>query len=212
MVRRMFTALKATLVVAATMALAGCSMQWPGATPAAAKPSADPKQAALRFSQCMREHGVPDFPDPTTSGNGNSSLVINGSGSGSDLDPNATAFKDATAACQKYMPSGGAGRGKPDPQMQQKALRYSKCMRDHGLTDFPDPKTNTDGGVSLQIDGSPDLDPTSPKFQAAQQACAPIMGLPKNGGGMTTQGPGPGGGGPGGTGQSGSGISTSGSN
>lgn len=205
MVRCMLTALRATLVVVATLALAGCSMQWPGATPAAAKPSADPKHAALLFSQCMRDHGVPDFPDPTTSSDGGTSLVINGSGSGSDLDPNSTTFKDATAACQKYMPSGGANRGKPDPQMQQKALRYSKCMRDHGLTDFPDPKFDN-GGANLQINGSPDLDPNSPKFQAAQQACAPIMGLPKNGGGMVTQG-----GGPGGSGQ-GSGPSTSGSN
>jgi hypothetical protein len=206
MVRRMFTALRATLVVAATLAVAGCSMQWPGATPAAAKSTPDPKQAALRFSQCMREHGVPDFPDPTTSSDGHSEIAIQGSPGSSDLDPNSTAFKDASAACQKYLPSGGAGRGKPDAQMQQKALRFSKCMRDHGLPDFPDPKFDN-GGANVQINSSPDLDPNSPKFQAAQQACASIMGLPKNGGGMTTQG-----GGPGGTGQSGSSLSTSGGN
>jgi len=203
----MFTALRATLVVAATLAMAGCSMQWPGATPAAAKPTPDPKHAAVLFSQCMREHGVPDFPDPTTSSDGNVSLGVQAGPPGSsDLDPSSTAFKDASAACQKYMPSGGAGRGKPDPQMQQKALRYSKCMRDHGLPDFPDPKFDN-GGANLQINGSPDLDPNSQKFQAAQKACASIMGLPKNGGGMVTQG-----GGPGGSGQSGSGPSTSGGN
>jgi hypothetical protein len=40
-------------------------------------------------------------------------------------------------------------------------------MRDHGVTNFPDPDEN--GG--LQITGGPGLDPNDPKFQAAQTAC-----------------------------------------
>jgi hypothetical protein len=59
----------------------------------------------------------------------------------------------------------------------QLLLGFSKCMRDHGFANFPDP----------QIDGSivrhPDLqgtgiDPTSPAFQAAQQACQSLMPTP----------------------------------
>jgi hypothetical protein len=195
MVGHMHTALRATLVVAAAIALAGCSLPWPATSAASNKSPTDPKQAALRFAQCMREHGVPDFPDPNTSNGG--IAVSGGSGSSSDLDPNSTAFKDASTACQKYLPSGGANRAKPDPQAQQKALRFSKCMRDHGITDFPDPKMDGNGGVMIQLNpdqgGASDLDPNSSQFQAAQQACASLLGLPKPGAGTSVQGPGGGG-------------------
>jgi hypothetical protein len=52
------------------------------------------------------------------------------------------------------------------------ALAYSRCMRSHGVPDFPD--LNRQG--SLVIQGSPgsDLDPNSPAFQAAQKACGPL--------------------------------------
>jgi hypothetical protein len=45
-------------------------------------------------------------------------------------------------------------------------------MRDHGITDFPDP--NASGG--LEIKGTPgDLDPSSPQFQSAQKACKHLL-------------------------------------
>lgn len=191
----MQNALRATLIVAATFVLAGCSLPWPGSDPASNNPSTNDHQAALRFAECMRDHGLADFPDPSTSNGG---FAING-GPGSDLDPSSKTFKDASTACQKYLPSGGAKNGKADPQMQQKALKFSKCMRDHGITDFPDPKFDSNGGGGMQIQLNPDqagsdLDPNSPQFQAAQQACASIIGLPKGGTTNTSSGTGSGGG------------------
>lgn len=56
--------------------------------------------------------------------------------------------------------SSSTGTAKADP------LAYSKCMRAHGLSDFPDPDAN--GGLQL---GRGDLDPRSPTFQAAERAC-----------------------------------------
>jgi hypothetical protein len=40
-------------------------------------------------------------------------------------------------------------------------------MHAHGTTNFPDPTANGHG-VGLQLAG---IDPNSPQFQAAQQAC-----------------------------------------
>ena len=45
-------------------------MQGPGATGVHGQPRGAPEQqeAALKFAQCMRDNGVPDFPDPAPDG------------------------------------------------------------------------------------------------------------------------------------------------
>jgi hypothetical protein len=53
-------------------------------------------ERALKFSECMRSHGVPSFPDPSGGGH----TRIGGPGSGIDLD--SPQFKAAQKACQKY--------------------------------------------------------------------------------------------------------------
>jgi hypothetical protein len=52
------------------------------------------------------------------------------------------------------------------------ALAYSKCMRAHGVSDFPDPNSN--GQIQLSATKGSDLTPDSPQFQRAQQACKPL--------------------------------------
>jgi hypothetical protein len=61
---------------------------------------------------------------------------------------------------------------------KQQALAFSACMRKHGLPDFPDP-TFSGGGVQMGIQSKPgsDLNPNSPTFQAAQQACQGHLGV-----------------------------------
>jgi hypothetical protein len=137
-----------------------------------------------RFSVCMRSNGVPRFPDPKPSGNG-MSLTI---GPGSGIDPSSPQFKAAQKSCEKLLPSGG----KADPAMQAKAraqaLRFSACMRSHGLPSFPDP-TFSGGGIQLSVGRA--LNPNSPVFKAAQKACESITPGPKGGGGSYEMGPAP---------------------
>jgi hypothetical protein len=118
----------------------------------------------------MRAHGVPDFPDPV----GNS-LQIKG-GPGSDLDPNSPQFVAAQKACQSLQPGGGQG-GTVSAAQQAEALKYSACMRSHGVPNFPDP-TFSGGGVQLKVTN---IDPNSPQFVAAQKACQSLQ--PGRGGG-----------------------------
>lgn len=75
-----------------------CKSQLPGGhfTPAQQQQA---MAAALRVSQCMRAHGIKDFPDPNNQGG----TAIK-AGPGSDLDPNNPQFKAANAACQHLMP------------------------------------------------------------------------------------------------------------
>jgi hypothetical protein len=54
------------------------------------------RQHALAHAQCMREHGVPNFPDPTITANGN--RISQGS-SGGGIDPRSPAFQQAQKIC-----------------------------------------------------------------------------------------------------------------
>ena len=123
-------------------------------------PSGAPKASTLAYARCMRAHGIEDFPDPDAHGN----LGLNG-GPGSDLDPNNPAFKAADAACKSLLPPPQA----PRPGMRAQNLNYAKCMRQHGISDFPDPKP--DGSLQIQATPGSDLDPNNPQFKAANEAC-----------------------------------------
>ncbi|MEV4515104.1 hypothetical protein AB0K00_39860 [Dactylosporangium sp. NPDC049525] len=71
---------------------------------------ADPEmQEKMRqFAQCMRENGLPDFPDPSEDGG----IRIDGNATG--VDPQSEAFKKAEAACKEFQPRGpvSGGEGK----------------------------------------------------------------------------------------------------
>jgi hypothetical protein len=116
----------------------------------------------------MRAHGVADFPDPNSKGQ----LTINNTGGpgSSDLDPNNAQFQAAHKACKSLLPAPGPAQ---QASRRADALKFAKCMRDHGITDFPDP--NASGGLEIKGTPSGDLDPSSPQFQSAQKACKHLL-------------------------------------
>ena len=160
-----------------------------------AKGSSNDNGSPLAYAQCMRAHGIPDFPDPNSQGG----FALPG-GPNSDLSPNSSAFQQANEDCQRFTPTSGLGHG-PSPaqvaQAQAQALKFSQCMRSHGLADFPDPVFHSGGGggISISIKAGPgsDLTPNSPAFQAAQTACQKLLPGPK-GAHFATHGPSGGGG------------------
>jgi hypothetical protein len=56
------------------------------------------RKAALAHAECMREHGVPNFPDPTVTGNGHG--ITQSSGGGAGTNPRSPAFQQAQKVCQ----------------------------------------------------------------------------------------------------------------
>jgi hypothetical protein len=120
-------------------------------TPAA---SLSPQQKALKFAQCMREHGV-DMPDPDVSSGG----TVRIGGPGVDLSKADAAL----AACREFSPIGAGNR--PDPAGQENMRKFAQCMRDNGVPNFPDP----DPSGPIKIDKSVGSDPD---FQTAQAKCA----------------------------------------
>jgi hypothetical protein len=136
-------------------------------------PSLTPAQRAaqLAYSECMRSHGVSNFPDPDSQGR----ILIQGN-SGNGLNPDSPVYQNAQKACQSKQP-------KPTPaqqaQAQAYALRVARCMRAHGIKDYPDPSSGSGGRISIRLNNSPgsDLNPNNPLFQRAQAKCMP--GAPK---------------------------------
>jgi len=126
----------------------------------------------LAFSDCMRSDGVPNFPDPSPGG---------GIHLSSGIDPGAPAFEAAQAKCQKLMPGGGPGAQHPSAQAEAQTLKVSECMRQHGVSGFPDPTLKPPsnptgysivedrGGVVLAIPST--IDPGSPVLKQAATAC-----------------------------------------
>jgi hypothetical protein len=115
------------------------------------------QQALVAYAQCMRAHGEPDFPDPTSQGAFPHIPA-----------PSSPRYQTANAACQHLIPSQPQTAAQKR-QTTRQALRFSVCMRAHGVPDFPDPVISGGGtAVGLHV---AHLDRNSPQFQAAVQAC-----------------------------------------
>jgi hypothetical protein len=125
-------------------------------------------QKALAYSQCMRAHGEPGFPDPQSNGN----LLIDGQKD----HLNGALMNSASKACQRLMPKAPPLTASQQQKITAQALKFVACMRAHGLPTFPDPHVNS-SGIEMQLPKG--LQPNSPVFRAAQQACKKLMpGLP----------------------------------
>jgi hypothetical protein len=112
--------------------------------------AASPQNGWLAFSDCMRSHGVSRFPDPGS--NGELPKV-----SLSQLGVSSSQFQAAQSACQRFRPTGGSRTQEADclmlgncpaaevEQIRTAELRYARCMRSHGVPNWPDPTPNSQG-------------------------------------------------------------------
>jgi hypothetical protein len=142
----------------------------------AASSSAGSDQAqALKFAQCMRQHGV-DVPDPGQGGgtgiDPNSSAspgTLNLTASPGGIDLNPSSDNAAMTACRQYLPNGGVPQ-KPTAAQLAQELKFAQCMRQHGI-DMPDP--NPDGSLTgFSVGSGNPADPaTMKKMDDANRAC-----------------------------------------
>ncbi len=58
--------------------------------------------AMLKYAECMRSHGITNFPDPFENSH---QIGFNTSGTG--IDQNSPRFKAANKTCQPFLPGGG---------------------------------------------------------------------------------------------------------
>lgn len=118
-------------------------------------------QKALAYAQCMRSHGLPSFPDPNSQGQ--FAPVRIGRGGVSQQ-----AVQSAQNACRHLQPGGGPGNAQQQRAKTTLALSFARCMRAHGVPNFPDPTTDGGSGMGFNLSG---IDTHSPRFESAQRAC-----------------------------------------
>jgi hypothetical protein len=80
-------------------ALQACKKYTPAGNVTPAQSAAE-NAKGLEFSQCMRSHGVPNFPDPITGPTGGQAINMSGTG----IDQNSPTYQAANSACQKIVP------------------------------------------------------------------------------------------------------------
>ena len=139
------------LGVTALVALAGCA----SGGDSAGRTTGTTAAAGVKFAQCIRSHGAPNFPDP-----------------GGSFPPGikqSPAFGSAMQACLRLQPP-ATSTGKRFTESQRvAALAQVRCIRDHGMPSFPDPTFPSTGGELFPA--IPGFDPDSPAFKRAAAAC-----------------------------------------
>jgi hypothetical protein len=117
--------------------------------------TADQRQAALAYAQCMRDNGVPDFADPGPDGRFPER---------SHQEQDDSKFRAATEKCIALAP-GGTHEKFGDPVFVEQMRAFAQCMRDNGLPDFPDP--DADG----RLRGAGHEQRNDPTYRAANDKC-----------------------------------------
>jgi hypothetical protein len=120
-------------------------------------------EQALAFTRCVRAHGVPLWPNPQSSGTFDKSELTP-----SQLGVGNSQIAAAERACKSLLPTYSAT---PQPHVLAQALRFSRCMRAHGATNFPDPESN--GAIAI-----PHAMENSPTYLAALHFCVDKYGVP----------------------------------
>jgi hypothetical protein len=164
------TALRAIAIASLALLAAGCGGSGKSPTNGSTL-SQKPVQAAFKYSACMRNHGVTNFPDPQViNDNGEHGVRIQAVG-----PKGSPQFEAARKACQAILPA-PSGNGPQDTAQQKRirladALSFARCMRSHGVTSFPDPTAQ--GDLSIQMVQAQGIDVHSPAVLRVVQACLP---------------------------------------
>jgi hypothetical protein len=124
-----------------------------------------------KYSACMRNHGISNFPDPDSKGRIKITSGASAGGKKAGVDVHSPQFDRARKACDKLLPNGGRPTAAEQQQEQQQMLKFAKCMRSHGVPKFPDPQA----GGAQSLGSKVDVDPNTPQFQAAQKTCQKLV-------------------------------------
>jgi hypothetical protein len=165
--------LAAGAVAVAGLLAAGCSSgPAPAASHATGVSAGTGSNTKIVYISCLQTHGV-HIPPPGSAGDvGAGSAAHNASG----VNQNSPQFRRAQRACRALLPKGA------EPliitaQQQADYLRAARCMRAHGVPEFPDP-VFANGGVHFSQ--PPGVNIHSPQVQRAVATCRRLIpqGLP----------------------------------
>ncbi|HEY0448613.1 hypothetical protein [Actinophytocola sp.] len=115
------------------------------------------------YAQCLRDHGLTIGEATVQDGRLNVPFVIPDGQQGTPAAP------DIPANCQSIvdrLPEGTLSRAPVPAEDIPKIERFSRCVRENGIPDWPDPRA--DGTIPL---AGTSIDVKSDLYQNAQRAC-----------------------------------------
>ena len=135
----------------------------------------DAEESLLEFAQCMRDNGVPDFPDPEMDADGNPTFFRNGGPGELETDPDTieAAFEECGELVEGLIRN---FIGRDFTELEDTFLEFAQCMRDEGI-DMPDPDFSQ-GLIPRAGSGGifgDDIDIESPEFEAAAEKCQTVF-------------------------------------
>ena len=131
----------------------------------------NPTQLMDQWAACMRSNGDPNQTDPTIDAYGVINITMRdvsqvvaseAHGSSGPCSQYELAAENALRSGQQYQP--------PD---QAQMIRYTDCMRTHGVPNYPDP--GSDGKTNFNGTG---VDPNSPFVENANKICGKQIDAP----------------------------------
>lgn len=136
---------------------------------------------ALAFASCVRSHGVPNYPDPSSGGNVAKE-------SAQQLGVSNSQLQTALSSCQHFLPNTGNVDDNPAAlhQWWNQMRRFSQCMHAHGVPNWPDPSPYPQdplrptfnlhaAGIGFHLGAQPGNIVNSPQIQAQVQRCESVV-------------------------------------
>ena len=170
---RLRSALPALVAAVSVTGIAACGSSSPSSTNGS---GSGPTQAqiqsfqsdAIKFTDCIRAHGIANFPDPPTQGNPSSGRTWKEA-----FANQSPAFVTAAGACQHFLPRGGAHGQSPahSPTQIAAMLAFARCIRGHGFPNFPDP---TSAGITHEMIAAAGINLHQPAALQAADACVGV--------------------------------------
>jgi hypothetical protein len=182
---RTAAAVMATAVLALLAAACGGSGSSTGSRGSPNAPGGSTSSAsAVAYPACMRSHGVPNYPDPDSSGQLPKPDAHH-------LGVSSSQLQATQQACQHLLPNNGDAINVRSVQqcmladdcpksLVQRVLNeersFARCMRSHGVPNWPDPITDSQGrpvfAISISKDG---FNPYSKPIWAKGNDCSHLM-------------------------------------
>jgi hypothetical protein len=98
-----------------------------------------------QLAHCIRSHGMPGWPDP----------VINPLTNAPDWPPSAprlpASIQQACQSIASRLPPDAQQSQPPTPASMQALVRYARCMRSHGVPNWPDPNALGEFPMTTQM-------------------------------------------------------------
>jgi hypothetical protein len=134
----------------------------------------------LEFTTCMRDNGV-DMPDLQVDASGAPRIPTDGLGA---IDTSSPEFVAAFSECVGILADSSPVDITTDPELnaavQDQLQAFAECMRDNGMSDFPDPAPGFNGRNSpFPLN---EIDTQDPNLQPALDECQSLIAFPTIGG------------------------------